>query len=114
MHELSITENLLNMVINYAEGAGAHKILCVYISIGIFSSIIDDSVHFYWDFIKKDTIAEWSSLQIERNKKKKRCFCCGNITFVSSIDSYICENCGSEYIDFIEGDEFILKSMEVE
>ena len=58
MHELSVTENILEIVRSHAERASAKKVTDIYLVIGQLSSILDDSVQFYWDLMTKETVAE--------------------------------------------------------
>ena len=47
MHELAVTESLLEIVIQFAEENQAQVVTDVALSIGALSSIIDDSVQFF-------------------------------------------------------------------
>ena len=66
MHELPVTESILENTLRHARGAKAVGVTDVYLVIGQLSSIIDDSVQFYWDMISEGTIAEGASLHFKR------------------------------------------------
>ena len=55
MHELPVTESVLEIALRHAKGAGAERITNIYLVIGQLSSIVDDSIQFYWDIVSKDS-----------------------------------------------------------
>ena len=63
MHELPVTESVLEIAIRHAEQAEASRVTAVNLTIGQLSSIVDDSVKFYWDIITENTLCEGSKLQ---------------------------------------------------
>ena len=62
MHELPVTESIFDIAKRYGQQANANRITDVYIVIGQLSSIVDDSVQFYWDIITRDTICDGAAL----------------------------------------------------
>lgn len=113
MHELSITENIKEIAIRHAVAAGAKKITDIYIVVGRLSSIIDDSVQFYWDIISQDTICQGSTLHFQRTPARMACLdCAQEYTFEDELIP--CPHCGSSMARVIAGEEFRLDSIEVE
>lgn len=112
MHELGITQNLLKLALDHAEPAGARQITALYLVIGELSSVVDDSIQFYWDFIAKGTIADGAQLHFERIPAAFQCEACG--TEFPRNEDYACPACGSRHVHVIHGEEFYLKSIEVE
>ncbi len=113
MHELSITESILNAAISHAQKADAKKVTDLYLVIGALSSIVDDSVQFYWDMISADTICSQAKLIIERQPAKFKCQTC-QTEYALNDELSPCPNCGSVDIRVIAGDEFLLQSIEIE
>ena len=113
MHELAVTESLLEIALRHADRAGARRIVCLNLVVGELASIVDDSVQFYWDIISQDTIAEGAQLRFERVPGALRCMGCGH-TFPMSGSSYICPVCGERQVVVAGGDEFRLESIEVD
>jgi hydrogenase nickel incorporation protein HypA/HybF len=73
MHELSVTESILEISLRHAQEASAKRITNLYLVIGQLASIIDDSVQFYWDIISKGTIADGATLHFRRLPAKLIC-----------------------------------------
>jgi hydrogenase nickel incorporation protein HypA/HybF len=110
MHELSITQGILDIAL---ENAGARKIKQVNLAIGQFSSIVDDSVQFYWDIISKDTPAEGSALHFERIPGEMTCRSCGHV-FRPNGETFTCPSCSSSLVRISNGTEFQVESIDVE
>ena len=113
MHELSVTESVLEIACEYAEKAGAKKVTDIFLVIGRLSSIVDDSVEFYWQMITKDTLCEDSRLHFKRIPTKLVCLECGH-EYALAQDLTPCPNCGSARIRILSGDEFNLESIEIQ
>lgn len=111
MHELPITQNILQIALRHAREA--KKIIRVNLVIGDLSSVIGDSVQFYWDIICKGTIAEGSTLHFKRIKTSFRCEECEN-EYEPVDREFNCPHCGSNQVVLVAGREFQLESIEVE
>lgn len=113
MHELSVTENILEIVKTHAERANAKKVTDIFLVIGQLSSIVDDSVQFYWDLMTAETIAEGAKLHFRRLPLLIRCNECKN-TYSPEKDSLACPVCTSEKITIIQGEEFYLEAIDID
>ncbi len=113
MHELPVTESILEIATRHAAQAGARHITRVHLVIGQLSSLIDDSVQFYWDIISKDTIAEGAQLDFRRIPAQMQCLDCGRV-YAPSPDELACPDCGSIQVKIISGEEFFLEAIEVD
>jgi len=58
MHELAVTESILEIATQAAKERAATKVTDIYLRLGQLSSIVDESVQFYWDVISQGTLAE--------------------------------------------------------
>lgn len=110
MHELSITQGILDIAL---KNAGARRVKRVNLVIGQFSSIVDNSVQFYWDIISKDTPAEGSALHFERIPGEMTCRACGHI-FRPGGETFTCPSCSSPSVQITRGSEFQVESIDVE
>ena len=113
MHELPITESILEISLRHANKAGAKRINSINIRIGEYASIVDDSVQFYWDIISKDTIAEKAILNFDRVPAEFLCLEC-NKEFIPRADQFSCPSCESIKVKLTKGNEFYLESIDVE
>ncbi len=113
MHELSITQSLLEITLRHADQAKAKKVTDLFLVIGQLSSVIDDSVQFYWDFVSKDTIAEGAVLHFRRIPIELACQECGHI-FQPPGEQFSCPKCGSDKIQINAGEEFFLEAIDVD
>ncbi|MCC7130492.1 MAG: hydrogenase maturation nickel metallochaperone HypA [Anaerolineae bacterium UTCFX2] len=113
MHELAVTESILEITLRYAKQAQARRVVTLNLVIGELASIVDDSVQFYWDIISKDTPAEGARLNFRRVPFELLCLECTE-RFTPRGESFACPRCGSERIQVAAGEEFYLDSIEVE
>ncbi|MEZ4666366.1 MAG: hydrogenase maturation nickel metallochaperone HypA [Anaerolineae bacterium] len=109
MHELSVTQSLLELAQDHARGG---QITDLYIVVGQLSSFIDDSVQFYWNVISEGTLAEGSTLHFNRKTAVMECRECQH-QYQFNAEQFACPNCGSVQIQLISGDEFYLEAIEV-
>ena len=112
MHELPVTQNILDIALRYA--GGAKKITRINLVIGDLSSIVGDSVKFYWDMLSKDTIAEGADLHFIRIKTRFQCSECNHEFEQGDRVEFTCPECGSKKVQVIAGKEFRMDSIEVE
>jgi hydrogenase nickel incorporation protein HypA/HybF len=113
MHELPITESILEISLRHAEQANSRRVLSIYLVVGQMASIIDDSVQFYWGMIAKGTIAEGAELKFRRIPVKLQCQACG-LQYSPGKDDFICPDCGNSEIRIISGQEFYLEAIDIE
>ncbi len=113
MHELSVTESILEIALRHANQANAKRITNLYLVIGQLASIVDDSVQFYWDIISKDTIADGATLHFRRLPAQLLCQDCHH-QYSPSGDGFSCPDCSSDHVKVISGEEFFMEAIDVE
>jgi hydrogenase nickel incorporation protein HypA/HybF len=112
MHELSVTTSILEIALRHAQAAGATRITDLHLVIGQLSSIVDDSVQFYWDIVSENTLAAGSRLHFRRVPAELTCLDCGTRYAPGSAEA--CPKCASARAQITAGEEFYLDSIEVE
>jgi hydrogenase nickel incorporation protein HypA/HybF len=112
MHELMITENILEIALHHAADTEATRITDLYLVVGELASIVDDSVQFYWDFVSEDTIAAGATLHFRRVSAQMQCQSC-QYTY-SPRESLPCPACGSTLSRITAGEEFYLEAIDVD
>jgi hydrogenase nickel incorporation protein HypA/HybF len=113
MHELAITEQILHIALEHAQRARARRITGVRLVVGELSTVVDDSVQFYFDFLSPGTLAEGAQLHFERIATRLRCRQCGQEFEPQGMD-WRCPECETLGGDVVAGKEFYLDSLEVE
>lgn len=113
MHELAVTQSMLNLALEHAERAGAGRITRINLVIGELSGIVDDCVQFYFDFVSKGTPAEGAQLAFERLPAWLSCRACGH-EFALRNGDWTCPVCQALGGEFIAGRECYMESIEVE
>ncbi|MGQ9889391.1 MAG: hydrogenase maturation nickel metallochaperone HypA [Aggregatilineales bacterium] len=114
MHELPVTQSVLDIVVRHAERAGAARVTDIRLVIGQLSSIVDDSVQFYWDMIAAGTIAEGARLHFQRVPAQMQCQACGASFALAASADFTCPQCGSRSVRVTGGEEFYVESIDVE
>jgi hydrogenase nickel incorporation protein HypA/HybF len=112
MHELAVTESILSIATDHAQKANATSVTGIYLVLGRLSSIVDDSVQFYWDALAEGTICQGAQLYFERIPARLACLDCAT-TYEIKDDLIPCPQCGGNRVKVISGDEFRVDSIEV-
>ena len=110
MHELPVTEGILKIA---TEAAGGRQITVIHLLIGELSSIIDDSIQFYFDMLSKGTVAEGAVLDFERRPATVACRDCGHSFEVRAPLPAACPHCSGIRLQVTGGRELRVDSIEV-
>jgi hydrogenase nickel incorporation protein HypA/HybF len=113
MHELTITQAMLDIVLEQAQKASAKKVGAINLVIGELSGFVEESVRFYFDFLAKDTIAEGAVLNFKSVSPRARCQGCGKLFELREFD-WSCPGCGGGDVEITAGKELSVESITVE
>jgi len=113
MHELPITESILEIALRHAEKAGVQRVTDIHLVIGQLSSIVDESISFYWDIVSDGTIAQGAELHFRRIQTEMLCLDCNQRYHPGEAD-LACPTCQSTKVKVIAGEEFSLEAIEVD
>jgi len=108
MHELSVTQNIVAIVAEAAEG---RRVTRVTLEIGRLSGVMADAVAFCFDVVAQGTAVEGASLEIHEIDGLARCEACG-LEFETETLFDPCP-CGSIRSKPVRGEELIVKSIEM-
>ncbi|MGA1825201.1 MAG: hydrogenase maturation nickel metallochaperone HypA [bacterium] len=114
MHELSIAQSILDIVLEKAEENNAERVLGVECAFGEKTGIIKDSMQFIWEIITADTIADKSQLHITIIDLEAECRQCGKRFVVTSLYDP-CPHCQNDSITILQGlDEMKVLSLDID
>lgn len=122
MHEMSITQAMLDLALKHAQG---QRITDIHLRVGRMSGIVPESVEFYFEYLSRDTLAEGATLHFETVPLGMTCVDCGRQADLSDwtdeppraimIQALArgCE-CGSNNLRVTGGSGFDMVSLEVD
>ena len=110
MHELGITENIVAIAVEYANGLTVKQVT---LEIGQLSAVMPDAIRFCFDVCCRDTLLAGATLEIIEVPGLGRCRHCGTEMSLTQLWG-ICDRCGSVELEIIQGEELKIKEMEVE
>ena len=112
MHELALTQNLLNVAVQHAQQAGAQRVLGVNLALAQCAHETEESIQFYWGLLSADTLAQGARLQMRRVPVAGQCADCGH-AFVPEAEPLLCPACFSPRVT-LESDLLRVESIDVE
>jgi hydrogenase nickel incorporation protein HypA/HybF len=116
MHELPVTEKILNIVVKHAEMNRVSKVISITLKIGELSDLENEWIQHYFDYLSKNTVAENAILKIEKVPIVFKCNQCGHEIEVKKeqLGEIACPRCLSKgNFSLISGREYFIKEMEV-
>ncbi|MCM1308215.1 MAG: hydrogenase maturation nickel metallochaperone HypA [Butyrivibrio sp.] len=113
MHELSVTEGILNAALKELPGNGSCRIISIRLVLGELCGVVPDCVREYFDLLSEDTPAQGAELKFTVLPALLRCRSCGN-EFRMEHMRLRCPACLGGGVDIVQGKEFYLESLEIE
>jgi hydrogenase nickel incorporation protein HypA/HybF len=108
MHELGITQEIVALTTDRAQGARVRRIV---LEIGKLSAILPDAVRFCFDLCSQDTAAEGAELVILQPPGRARCRACGGEVVLERPMGQC--GCGGTDLEWLSGEELRIKAIEV-
>lgn len=108
MHELSITQDIVDAV---AARTGGAAVKSVRLEIGKLSGVVADSVRFCFEVICAGTALEGATLDITESPGRARCHDCGGEFRLDDL-ILLCP-CGSANVEVLAGRQLRINSVEV-
>ena len=113
MHELAITQSMLDLILDEAKKTGAAKVQKINLVLGEMSGIAGDCVQFYFDYLSKGTNAERATLSFREIPTQARCHNCQEVFSLKEFD-WSCPKCHNVSLEITAGKELYVESIEVE
>lgn len=113
MHELILTQNILDITLKQAAQASRQRVVRINLLVGPMCDESEDSIRFHWDVLAKGTPAENAELHFEADPGSVQCLACGHV-FEPTEERFSCPVCSSDRLHLLEGDEVRLESIEVD
>lgn len=113
MHEISITQDIIDSVITKLKNYKVNKVNSIKLQIGLLTALDPDSLKFSFDTLIDNTILKEARLIIEKIPLTIVCLNCNSESKVTKFD-YICPICKDINIKTYNGNELNIIDMEVE
>ena len=116
MHEMSLTRDVVDAVLDHAAMAQADRVLSVHMTVGEIHDIVDDLFVKCFAFLARGTVAEGACVTIDRVPLTVCCRECGEVFGVdlhARGDGPRCPNCNGVSYAIHGGNEFVLDDIEV-
>lgn len=109
MHEFGITQNIVAIATNHAQGIPVTRVT---LEIGALSAVMGDAIRFCFDVCSQGTILEGATLDIIDIPGRARCQDCGAEMAIDHPFG-LCDTCDSPHLTIIAGEELRIKELEV-
>ncbi|RQW01424.1 MAG: hydrogenase maturation nickel metallochaperone HypA [Calditrichaeota bacterium] len=113
MHELSIAQNIIDIVQEYVPAESKNSVKTIRVKIGKMSNIMVDSLLFGFEALTKETNLDGAQLEIEQLGLTIRCEECGKETIADDF-VFKCPQCGSTSIRIVTGNELMVSEIEID
>jgi hydrogenase nickel incorporation protein HypA/HybF len=110
MHEMSITQGIIDICEKYA---GGRPVISVDIEIGELSSVVPNAVEFCFEACSQGTLLQEAHLNIIRIPGSGHCLDCDADTPLTAIFG-ACQRCGSYRVTIVSGEEMRVREIEVD
>jgi hydrogenase nickel incorporation protein HypA/HybF len=111
MHEVSIAEGLLQIILDEVEKHLISKVRVVRLKIGELSGVQTSALTFCFELLTKDTPVEGAELRIEMVPIEVKCLDCEDV-FVAEDHSFFCPKCSGLNVELISGRELHVQEIE--
>ena len=115
MHEMGVTRDIVDAVLDFAGKAGATEVRSVYLTIGWARDIVESLLIGAFDYMAKGTVAEHADLVITRVPFTVCCKECGLVCPIDVRDetTWPCPACGKRDYRLNSGMEFSIDKIEI-
>ena len=113
MHELSLAEHIMQIIEENALKQKFTRVKTVWLKIGQLACVEQESLRFYFDVVKQDSIAQQAKLEIIEVAGQARCNQCDcHVSIATHYEA--CPHCDNYALQVVQGDEMQINELEVE
>jgi hydrogenase nickel incorporation protein HypA/HybF len=113
VHELSLTQSLVEIAETHARRAGASAIRTITLEVGELCGVVPEALEFAFDVCRPGTLAEGARLIIRRIAGHGRCAACQAQLELSML-SAACPACGALAMEIEAGSELRIVELEID
>jgi len=113
MHEMSLAQNVREIIEQAAKDQGCSQVRTVWLEIGRLSCVEQEAMRFCFTAAMQGSVAEDARLEIIDTPGRGRCPQCGHETEIENVYD-ACPQCGSYGLQLVAGDAMRVKELEVE
>ena len=113
MHELALTEGIINIINSEAEKQNFSKVQEITLSVGEFSGIVPQCILEFFPIAAAGSIAEDAEIVINTIPAEFKCLDCGFEGDINRSEA-CCPRCGSVSIKMTKGREFFVENLKVD
>ena len=116
MHEMALCRNVVDIVLEEAEKAGAQKVTGVYLTIGYSRDIVEDIFEKLFTWMCRESLASEASIHITRVPFTVKCDECGLVYHINVHEqkTWPCPKCKAKKYRLNSGMEFYVNDIEIE
>ncbi len=112
MHEMSLCENIRDIIQEQAMTCGFSRVSRVWLEIGQLSCVEPDALRFGFDVVMRGSVAEGASVEIATHPATARCLSCQTTAPIQQRYDP-CPACGAGPMEMVQGNELKISKLEV-
>lgn len=113
MHEVTLCQNALDIIEQQAKQSRAQRVTGVWLELSTVSCIEKDALHFCFDIVCRDSVAEGAELHVSIVPAQAWCRDCQKTVSVPGLSTG-CPHCGSHNLQVDSSDAMQVKQIEIE
>ena len=112
MHEMTLAQDVVQIVEDAARRNGATRVAVVHVEIGGLSHVEPEALEFAFEAVARGGLAQGARLDIHRTPGKAQCMPCGETVPLGRLGD-ACPRCGGYELRVTGGDEMRVRDIEI-
>lgn len=112
MHEMSLCENIREIIEAEARAGGFARVNCIWLEVGALSCVAPDALRFGFDVVMRGSIAEGAQVEITTPAAMAQCPACQQVAEIRHRYD-VCPHCGTGPMHIIQGEALKISKLEV-